>query len=187
MFNDALIPDIPSTELDPLVQLIRRVARHARANIDELQPDEIFTLPEVQALLAFIAKLVESEFDTPVLFLTQSVCTEYANKETWTLREATILAAGLDPIYYNALPKLYPQHSKDCLNTICYQCIMLEAPYNDNNMVVSREFCRWALDVNAVHEFALSFFRVLAIKSLRPERIRDVDPLCGSTQVNNQG
>lgn len=176
MLNDTLLPDVPSTELDVINQLIRRTVRHARARVDSLQPDEVMTLPEVQALMAFITQQVQGAFDAPALFLTQPIWAEYVNKESWTLKEAAALTAGLDPFYYSILPKAYPQLSAECLNTICYRIIMLDAPCTGHNAMAPGDFCRWALDTDVVHEFARPFFRELGIKSLRPERIFDA---CG--------
>lgn len=166
MYNDSLLPDMPSTELDALNQLIRRTARYARRQVDDLQPDEIMALPEVQALMAFITDRVKDAFHAPSIFLTQPVWAEYANEDTWSLDEAASLAAGVDPFYYTIL-QVYPQSSIKCRSTICEQLDKEEALSTDGAVIPS-EFCKWALEADLVETSVVNFFK--DIVSLRPER-----------------
>ncbi len=107
-----------------------------------------------------------------------------------TLDEALPLATGIDPLHFalNAAPRsnkslTIRRFIEQRTNRAILERRLACTVQASECYVVPHDFCQFVLKAGLADTSVINFFREI---EHRPERIRDADPLCGSTPVNPQ-
>lgn len=156
--NNSVTPQYLSDEYNVIDDLVRRSVRKAQQHQPSNSFDTLMSQPTIFELIDFIKDRINDALIRPSQFFSESIVTEYQEKEFWTLNEAASLACGFDPVYFEHFKKDFPIKYHERYDANFQSILRLMKPVSVEFMV-PEEFCKWALDHDFAHEDVIDFFQ----------------------------